>query len=410
MNVWDAIIVGAGPAGSATARHLAHSGLQVLLLDRAAFPRDKACSEYLSPEVTRLLARLGSDVLGAVERAAPARLRGMKVFAPNGAVMCGRFDGRHPYPAPRPYSFALPRMTFDAILVESAIGAGVELRERVAVDELTFDASGMVNGVATRDAKGGKREALRAGLVIGADGLNSTVARKLGLARRGVPHRIAFTAHVRDVAGVKDFGELHVSRTGYVGLGPIGDGVTTVALVLPVHAARRTTAGDPHGFVTELDRFPGLGGRFDPARFTREVLVTGPFARWSRSSVAPHGGALLVGDAADFFDPFTGQGIYSALKGAELVAETVVPLLSSGRRPGANALARYRSLRRHTFSGKWILERLIGLGVGSPAITNRVVSRLARSPERSDLLVGATGNFVPARVTFTPRFLAGLIV
>jgi len=402
MKTWDAIIVGAGPAGSATARHLARAGLGggALLLDRSAFPRDKACSEYLSPEATRLLARLGPAVLRSVEAAAPARLVGMKVFAPNGTMMCGRFDAQHRYPPPRPYSFALPRMTFDAILVESAVQAGVELRENVAVDELTFDASGMVNGVITRDAKGGKREALRADLVIGADGLNSTVARKLGLARRGMPHRVAFTAHIRDVVGVEDFGELHVGRTGYVGMGPIGDGVTTVALVLPLHAARRAAARDPHGFVAELDRFPSLSGRFDPARFAREVLVTGPFARWSRSSVAPRGGALLVGDAADFFDPFTGQGIYSALRGAELVAETVV----SGQ-----GLARYRSLRRRTFSGKWILERLIGLGVGSPAITNRVVSRLARSPDRSDLLVGATGNFVPARVTFTPRFLAGLI-
>src|SRR5438874_12390176 len=103
------IVVGGGPAGSSASYYLARAGLDVLVLDRARFPRDKPCSEYLSPETTRLLARLGSDVLEAVERAAPARLYGMKVVAPDGTTICGRFAGAHGWLAPRPYSFALPR-------------------------------------------------------------------------------------------------------------------------------------------------------------------------------------------------------------------------------------------------------------------------------------------------------------
>ena len=408
MTPWDAVVVGAGPAGAATALHLARAGARVILLDRARFPRDKPCSEYLSPETTRLLARLGDGVLAGVERAAPARLYGMKVIAPSGAVMCGRFAADHGYTAPRPYSFALPRTKFDAILVEAAARAGAVVREGVAVEDLVMD-DGAIAGVIARTGDG-KRETCEARVVVGSDGLQSVVARRLGLARRSGPRRVAFSAHVADVAGVRDLGELHVSERGYVGMGPIGGGVTTVALVLPLAAVRGRRARDVRtGFFAELERFPGLRGRFDPRRLVRPVLVTGPFARWTRRAVADGGGALLVGDAADFFDPFTGQGIYSALRGAELAAATLLPALAHPGRLTRAALAPYRDARRAAFAGKWVLERLIGLGVGWPALTNRVVGRLARRSDLADLVVGATGNFVPARRVLAPRVLTQLV-
>src|SRR5260370_10969023 len=92
---WDAVVVGAGPAGSATARLLAQAGARVLLLDRAQFPRDKPCSEYLSPQSTRVLEHLGPDLVRAVEAAAPAQLYGMKLVAPSGRVAVGRLAGGH---------------------------------------------------------------------------------------------------------------------------------------------------------------------------------------------------------------------------------------------------------------------------------------------------------------------------
>ena len=204
-------------------------------------------------------------------------------------------------------------------------------------------------------------------------------------------------------------GELHVGNCGYVGMGPIGGGVTTVALVLPFAAVRRRAREIRAEFFKELDRFPGLRDRFDPRRLVREVLVTGPFARWSRRAVADAGGALLVGDAADFFDPFTGQGIYSALRGAELATGVLLPALERSGPLTRAVLAPYAAARRAVFGSKWVLERLIGLGVGWPALTNRVVGRLARRPHLADLVVGATGNFVPARRVLSPGVLAQLL-
>ncbi len=381
--------MGAGPAGSATALLLARAGARVLLLDRARFPRDKPCSEYLSPETTCVLERLGGGVVEAVAAAAHARLTGMKVVAPSGAAMIGRFGAR--------FSFALPRTTFDTILRHAAEAAGAVVREGVKVENLVYDrGGGAVGGVI---AGGG--ETYRARVVVGADGLRSVVARRFGSMRTSPPRRVAFTAHVAGVADVTDLGEMHIGRTGYVGLGPIGDGVTTVALVLPV----RTLKSRPR-FFEALERFPGLAGRFDPRRVVRGLLATGPFAQWSRRPVAPGGGggALLVGDAADFFDPFTGQGIYSALRGAELAAAAVVDTLTTGV-----SLRAYARARRAAFAGKWLLERLIALGVGWPALAERVVGRLARRPDLADLLVRATGNCVPARAVLAPGVLARLL-
>jgi flavin-dependent dehydrogenase len=229
------------------------------------------------------------------------------------------------------------------------------------------------------------------------------VARRLGGVRSSLPRRVAFAAHVADVAGVTDVGEMHIGRPGYVGLGPIGDGVTTVALVLPLRSVRRDPAVATR-FFEELDRFPRLAGRFGPRRLVRGILATGPFAQWSRRPVAPGGGALLVGDAADFFDPFTGQGIYSALRGAELAAAAMLDTLATGA-----SLRAYARARRHEFTGKWLLERLIALGVGWPALAEGVVGRLARRPDLADLLVRATGNCVPARRVLAPGVLARLL-
>src|SRR5207247_10199214 len=128
------------------------------------------CSEYLSPATTEILERLGGGILNAVESAAHAKLYGMKVVAPCGATMCGRFRG-----GPRPYSFALPRTMFDTILVAAGARGRAIVQEGLTVESEIFDRN-TVAGVFARSGNG-KRETYRSRVVAGAGGLQSAVAR-----------------------------------------------------------------------------------------------------------------------------------------------------------------------------------------------------------------------------------------
>jgi len=144
------------------------------------------------------------------------------------------------------------------------------------------------------------------------------------------------------------------------------------------------------------------------ASLARRVLVTGPFAASAGRVTAD--GAALVGDAADFFDPFTGEGIFSALRGAELLADVSADALASGRPISQSALAPYRHARRRAFAGKWAVERLIGYGMWWPALFDRAVARLGRRGSMAHTLIGVTGDFVPARAVLNPLFLARMVL
>lgn len=401
------IVVGAGPAGCSTAWHLARAGVDVLLLDRACFPRDKPCAEYLSPEASRVLEKM--DALSACERAGAAHLAGMIVRAPSGERIHGDFAAAHGWRGFRDHGLALRRRSLDAILLDRARAAGARVEEGVRVAGLVRDAAGVVRGVRALDARG--RAADRpADLVVGADGLRSVVARRLGLAPRArAPRRVAFVAHYRGVRDVGEYGEMHVERDGYAGIAPVDDGVTNVAVVVPRSRAR-DASGNAAAF---LDRWLGahaqLAPRFAGAERISPVRTTGPFAHRAPRAWAP--GAALVGDAADFFDPFTGEGIYAALHGGEILAPIVLDALGAPDSRRANAaLARYDGSRRAAFGGKWRIERLVALAVACPTLMNRAARALARHKEMADLFVGVTGDFVPPRAILSPRYLARLLL
>jgi len=416
----DVLIAGAGPAGSAAAAWLAVAGHRVVAVDRAAFPREKACSEYLSPAAVALLDRLG--VVADLRAQGAVPLLGTRVFGPRGAALTGSFT-RVPAASANREGLAVTRRVLDARLVQAARSAGAEVREQTTLEELLYE-RGAVAGAVLRGPDG-RRSTLRARVVIGADGLRSVVARRIGRRRYGVPARLAFVAHVADVPGLDGHAEMHVGEPGYVGLNRIQAGAAgkageaeqagalpastaNVALVVPAGLAARARGRVSPFFFEQLERFPGVAGRVSRERMVREILVTGPFAAWSGQVTAP--GALLVGDAADFFDPFTGEGIYSALKGAELAAEVLHVALArtSGIVTGAQ-LGRYRVSRRAAFAGKWAVERLIGYGMFLPALFDRAVRRLDHHG-LAHIFVGVTADMLPARAVLNPWFLARMVL
>ena len=122
-------------------------------------------------------------------------------------------------------------------------------------------------------------------------------------------------------------------------------------------------------------------------------------------------GAALVGDAADFFDPFTGEGIYTALRGGELLTEfALAALRSNNGKSESAALKAYEKARRKEFSGKWKVERLVGTAVAFPALINRAARVLSHRRDMADLLVGVVGDFVPAREVLKPGYLLSLML
>jgi len=386
------LVVGGGPAGSSVATFLARAGVDVQVLDRAHFPRPKPCAEYLSPEASRLLEAMGA--LDRVEQTGAAQLSGIRVRAPNGAVIKGDFIAAHGFRGFRDRGLSVRREVLDSILLDCARDAGARVNEGVRVTDVVRDADGRVAGVHT--LTNGTAGELRADVVIAADGLRSVIARRIGLARTTRwPRRLALVTHYSGVADIGEHGEMHVERDGYVGIADVGNGITTVALVVPASRAREFSEDRAVFLDAWLRARTHLAPRFVSARRVSPVAVTGPFASHARRAWAP--GVALVGDAADFFDPFTGEGIYAALRGGEMLAEAVRKSLAARSVADRDAaLAAYDAERRREFGGKWVVERVIGTVVGSVPLINRAARNLSARKDMADLLIGVTGDFVPA--------------
>jgi geranylgeranyl reductase family protein len=396
----DVVVVGAGPAGSATAALLAERGCRVVLLDRARFPRPKLCGEYLSPEGSRLLARLG--VLPAVEAAGARPLRGMRLVAPDGTALVGDYPREGPWRGYRDHALAVSRLVLDPILVARAAELGATVREGVRVVDLLVE-RGRVAGV--RTAAG---EPLRARLVVGADGRTSVVARRLGLVR---PHRwldrLALMTYVRGVACDPERGEITVAPPAYAILNPVGDDLVNVSLVVPRADAARH-AGDLTGYFDRaVAAIPRLAARLGPGRRVAPVRALGPLAY--RVRPPSHDGVVLVGDALGFLDPFTGEGLYTALRSAELAAEVAGGALAGGDVAAAR-LAPAHARRRAELAARGRVSALLQHVIARRGLASFVARRLRRRPAELARLMGVLGDFVPARAALDPRFLARLLL
>jgi geranylgeranyl reductase family protein len=386
-QVLDVLVVGAGPAGSATAARLAGQGFSVALWDRAEFPRAKPCAEYLSPGSVSALGRLGA--LPEVLREGPARLAGMRVVGPDGAAFTGRF---------RPgIGLGLPRERLDYQLAQFARRRGAALCQGVVLERFWTEG----DTVAVQGRQDGRPVTVAARLLIGADGLNSRVARQLGLSRRARLRRVALVAHATGILGMMDTGEMHVTEGAYVGLAPLGGGVTNVALVVDL-ARGKIQPPLADTFKRWLASFPSLRGRAEALELASPVRGVGPFGRSTRRATADR--TLLVGDAADFYDPFTGEGVYAALRGAELAADCAATALRTDRRSAAH-LAPYDRARRSTFAAKWALERIVSWVIARPRVLGHVARRLSAEAELAHQLVNVTAHVAPAATVFRPSYV-----
>ncbi|HEV2017993.1 MAG TPA: NAD(P)/FAD-dependent oxidoreductase [Gemmatimonadaceae bacterium] len=403
----EVIVVGGGPAGASTAHSLARAGVDVLVLDRAKFPRDKTCAEYLSPQASRILSDM--NVLDEIERTSPAHLAGMRVRAPDGHFADGEFASTHGFRPFRDYGLAVRRTILDAIVLKGARAAGARVEELARVTDVTKDQTDRVSGV-TVIGPGGETRHLRSRFVVGADGLRSVVGKRLGLTHtsRFFPKRLALVAHYRNVRDVGALGEMHVDHKGYFGIVDVGGGLMNVAVVVPMSRAREIGEGRTEFLEQWIASRPHLAERFVGAERVEEVRATGPFATVSRPAWAP--GAALVGDGADFFDPFTGEGMYAALRGGEMLAPFIVQALRGAPQDENRALAAYDAARRTEFGGKWKLERIVGMAIAYPYFLNNAAKALSRRKAMADLLVGVAGDFIPTSLVLNPRFLFNLFI
>lgn len=401
MTRYDVAISGAGPAGSTAALVLARAGARVLLLDRAAFPRDKPCAEYLSPGINAILRALGLEA--AVEAAQPAYLRGFLIYTQTGRGFTATFAGCSNGVTERERGLAIPRSAFDHALVRAATDAGAALRERARVTAVQTTQ----DGAALRTLRGGKEETVEARMLLGADGLRSPLARHLGVMRRRRPHRIALVTHMAGIEDLGEYGEMHTSPAGgYCGIAPLGNGRANVAMVVDEREGRRL-AGDPAGYLwAALATYPCLARRVQGAELCKPILATSGLSWVAHRYYGPR--IALAGDATGYYDPFTGEGIYRAMAGGRLAALRLLEGLASGDE--AVALAGYDRDLRRLYRGKRVVEQIVGYVVHHPALFNHVAEQLQRRPRMADTLVGVTGDFLSPWEVLSPTYLARLVV
>jgi menaquinone-9 beta-reductase len=379
----DVLVAGAGPAGSALAAALARSGARVVLAETAHHPRPKACAEYASPRIVEELARLGLPAAAWQPDAVP--LLGMDIV-----VGSRRARMRYADAHGARHAWGVDRCRFDALLATHAAESGAELLEGTRLVSLAAE-GGRVIGARLRGTDGRERR-IGADLVVGADGVRSTVARLVGVERPvRFPRRLGLVAHHAGSDALTDHGEMHVGSGYYVGLAPMPGGELNVGMALPMRPAGPAAAR----FDAAIAGLPAVAARL--AGRPRLTPLRGASPIGHRVSDVAGPGWLLVGDAAGFVDPFTGEGIYRALRSARAAAAAI----------GAEedtALA-YRRARRAALSAKSALGWLVQGFLAAPPLLAHAVARLDERPAAALRLGSALGDLRPATDVLAPGAL-----
>jgi geranylgeranyl reductase family protein len=371
-NSADVIVVGAGPAGSTTAYHLAQAGLDVLLLEKTAFPREKVCGDGFTPRAVKQILAMGID---PDPQDGWIRNQGLRII---GGGM--RLELPWPDLASFPgYGLVRTREDFDEILARQAQKAGARLHERTAVTGPVLDALGRIVGVSARTSNGdgskGDEIEFRAPLVVAADGNSTRLSLAMGLRKRddrpmGVAVRTYYTSPRTDDDWLESWLELWDGDRllpGYGWIFGVGDGTVNAGLgILNSSTAfgkvdykdllRRwlDTTPEEWGF-REQNRTQPIRGAALPMGFNRTPHYTR--------------GLVLVGDAGGMVNPFNGEGIAYAMESGAMAAETIVQALG---RPTADARERaleaYPAALKDAYGGYYTLGRVFVKMIGNPNV------------------------------------------
>jgi 2-polyprenyl-6-methoxyphenol hydroxylase-like FAD-dependent oxidoreductase len=382
---FDVVIVGARCAGAPLATLLGRAGLRVCVVDRARFPSDTASTHGVQPAGVKILERLGLvepllKVTPAIERGTlafdNARIEVNSITELVGAPMLG----------PR-------RVTLDALLLEAAAAAGAEVRTQTAVTDLVED-GGRVAGVKTKSGE------LRAPLVVGADGVNSTVARLVGAAKyHDAPAgRIFMWTYFEDAPADDDHLWLGgIGDHGFLAL-PTDSGLFMAAVVPSIERRDEVLADRESVHASELAHWPELETALTGAKRVGPVRVMTRDG-FFRESAGP--GWVLVGDAGHFKDPSPGQGIADALRQAVELASVIERTLGGevSADPAFRGWWRWRD--RDAWEMYWFAHEM-GAPGAPPLLVQEIQNRIASDPTLTEQLVRVLNHELAPSEVFTP--------
>lgn len=330
QSSYDVIVIGGGPAGSTAATLVARQGLSVLLLERERFPRFRI-GESLMPATWFTLERLGA--LERMEASAFPRKYSVQFFAEDGRA--GRpFYFRDVDPHTSSVTWQVDRASFDRLLLDGAVDAGVEVHQGVNVTDVRFDGDRAV-GVAA-DFPDGELRTIASRVVVDASGQSSLLARRFKLRRfdsqlRHAAYFSRFAAARRD-PGIDDGATLVLwtrEERSWFWFIPLPGDVVSIGVVGPIDWLVGRDQGDPQRVLdAEIARCPALVERLTSARQESWVRVLRDFSYIS-SRIAGDGW-ILAGDAFGFLDPIYSTGVLFALKSGEFTADSIADAFAHG--------------------------------------------------------------------------------
>jgi flavin-dependent dehydrogenase len=397
----DVAIVGGGPAGAVLATYLAGRGREVMVLERSLAWHWRAGGVFTSPAAVVVLRRVGLDTatLAAVARPIPA----MRVETASGTAFrltYGADTGGEP-------AVGFDRSRLDPALLDRAAMAGAEIRRGWHVTGLDLD-----EGTLTGRRPDGGAFAVRASVIAGADGLHSIVARTAGVARPArLPPRVGLTYHLPDPdpTGCRD-ARMRVFRDGYVGIAPVAGGRVNVGIVLGrswrAALAREGRRAVVDSIVADIPPTEEDSASWRDGEPTDTIEGAWPLGH--RVTRRAGRGWLLVGDAAGFLDPFTGEGLHRALVSTE-VAAAAIEAYARGGRNTTGAFDAYERAMQRRFRTKDVVSWLVQGFLGSPALFEYAARRLADRPGVRATMGLVMGDLVPASRALDPRYLASLL-